>query len=127
MVKDIQNIVWRACDTFRGTIDPSDYKNYILTMLFVKYLSDVWQDRKSTYEEQYGGNAERVRRALERERFVVPTVELKDKPGKNVIDMFPATFDSLLSAATRTTWAMHQRSPCRHRRREQGQARQGVP
>jgi len=95
VVKDIQNIVWRACDTFRGTIDPSDYKNYILTMLFVKYLSDVWQDRKSTYEEQYGGNAERVRRALDRERFVVPMVELKDKAGKNVIDTFPATFDSL--------------------------------
>lgn len=95
VVKDIQNIVWRACDTFRGAIDPSEYKNYILTMLFVKYLSDVWQDRKAVYEAQYKGNAERVRRALERERFVVPTVELKDKAGNKVIDSFPATFDSL--------------------------------
>ena len=38
---EIENIVWRACDTFRGAIDPSEYKNYILTMLFVKYLSDL--------------------------------------------------------------------------------------
>lgn len=95
VVKDIQNIVWKACDTFRGVIDPSAYKDYILTMLFVKYLSDVWQDHKATYEKKYGGNAERVRRALERERFVVPTIDLRDKAGERVIDSFPATFDSL--------------------------------
>ncbi len=94
VVKDIQNIVWRACDTFRGAIDPSDYKNYILTMLFLKYLSDVWEDRKAEYEAKYKGNAERVRRALERERFVVPTVELKDEEG-TVVDSFPATFDNI--------------------------------
>jgi hypothetical protein len=31
--------VWKACDTFRGSIDPSIYKDYVLTMLFIKYLS----------------------------------------------------------------------------------------
>ena len=36
---EINNIVWKACDTFRGVIDPSQYKDYILTMLFVKYVS----------------------------------------------------------------------------------------
>jgi len=36
--QDINNTVWKACDTFRGTIDPSVYKDYILTMLFIKYL-----------------------------------------------------------------------------------------
>jgi type I restriction enzyme M protein len=37
----IFNKVWQACDTFRGVIDPAQYKDYILTMLFVKYLSDI--------------------------------------------------------------------------------------
>ena len=41
---EINNILWKACDTFRGTVDPSEYKNYILVMLFVKYISDVWWD-----------------------------------------------------------------------------------
>ncbi|MBU6205720.1 MAG: type I restriction-modification system subunit M N-terminal domain-containing protein, partial [Bacteroidetes bacterium] len=39
--KDINDAVWKACDTFRGSIDPSVYKDYVLTMLFLKYLSDV--------------------------------------------------------------------------------------
>ena len=31
--EDINRTVWKACDTFRGVIDPSQYKDYILTML----------------------------------------------------------------------------------------------
>ncbi len=46
---DINSILWRACDTFRGTVDPSEYKNYILVMLFVKYISDVWADHYAQY------------------------------------------------------------------------------
>ena len=38
--EEINAILWKACDTFRGTVDPSEYKNYLLVMLFVKYISD---------------------------------------------------------------------------------------
>lgn len=69
---EINNIVWKACDTFRGAVDPSEYKNYILTMLFLKYLSDLWKDKKREYEVKYKGDAERVKRALGRERFSLP-------------------------------------------------------
>lgn len=70
---EINNIVWSACDTFRGAVDPSEYKNYILTMLFIKYMSDLWKDKRAQYEKQYKGNKQRVERALNRERFVVPS------------------------------------------------------
>ena len=52
---EINNVVWKACDTFRGVIDPSQYKDYILTMLFVKYVSDVWKDKKNFYAEKVQG------------------------------------------------------------------------
>jgi len=91
---EIEGIVWRACDTFRGAVDPSEYKNYILTMLFLKYLSDLAEDRHDEYLERYGGDEERVARAMKRERFVLPTVELEDDDGE-VADSFPATFRSL--------------------------------
>ena len=71
--KEINTILWNACDTFRGTVDPAEYKNYILVMLFVKYISDVWADKADQYRQQYDGDEERVERRLSRERFVIPT------------------------------------------------------
>ncbi|MDJ1472446.1 type I restriction-modification system subunit M [Xanthocytophaga flava] len=70
--KEINNIVWKACDTFRGTIDATQYKDYILTMLFVKYVTDVWKDKRAAYAEKYNGDEVRIERALRNERFQVP-------------------------------------------------------
>ena len=70
--KTINDIVWRACDTFRGTIDASNYKDYILVMLFVKYLSDLHNEKLDEYRQKYSGDADRVARAMARERFVLP-------------------------------------------------------
>ena len=69
---EINSILWNACDTFRGTIDASEYKNYLLVMLFVKYVSDVWTEHYDLLKEQYGDDRERILRRLERERFVLP-------------------------------------------------------
>ncbi|GGB24802.1 type I restriction-modification system subunit M [Puia dinghuensis] len=71
--KEINNIVWKACDTFRGTIDATQYKDYILTMLFLKYVTDVWKDKRADYAEKYNGNEVRIERALRNERFQVPS------------------------------------------------------
>lgn len=70
--QEIENVVWRACDTFRGAIDPAEYKNYILTMLFLKYLSDLAKDKRAEFHKRYGGDEQRVARAMSRERFVMP-------------------------------------------------------
>jgi type I restriction enzyme M protein len=69
---EINSVTWRACDTFRGVVNPDQYKDYILVFLFVKYISDVWKDKKEQFEKQFKGDAERVKRRLERERFIVP-------------------------------------------------------
>jgi type I restriction enzyme M protein len=68
----INNVVWRACDTFRGVIDASNYKDYILVMLFLKYLSDLHKEKTEDYKTRYSGDMERVARAMARERFVLP-------------------------------------------------------
>lgn len=68
----INAAVWAACDTFRGTVDPSIYKDYVLTMLFLKYVSDVWQDHYDEYKAQYGDHPELIEEMLKNERFVLP-------------------------------------------------------
>lgn len=75
---DINSVVWKACDTFRGVIDPSEYKNYILAFLFVKYLSDVWKDGTEKFRKQFEGDESRVKRRLEREPFFMPDVSSFD-------------------------------------------------
>jgi type I restriction enzyme M protein len=70
--REINQAVWNACDTFRGTVDPSIYKDYVLTMLFLKYLSDVWQDHYDEYQKQHGDHPELIEEMLKNERFVLP-------------------------------------------------------
>lgn len=67
----INGTLWRAADTFRGKIDSSLYKDYILVMLFVKYLSDVYKEHYEEYAKRYEGDEARIERALSRERFVL--------------------------------------------------------
>ena len=67
----INNIVWRACDTFRGTMDSNEYKDYVLTMLFVKYLSDFYKEKLEELQKKYNGNKERIAKSLKREKFVL--------------------------------------------------------
>ena len=69
---DVTNVCWQACDTFRGVIDASQYKDYILVMLFYKYMSDVWHEHREAYMHQYDNNVERVDRVMSRERFILP-------------------------------------------------------
>lgn len=65
----INGIVWKACDTFRGKMDSSQYKDYVLTMLFVKYLSDFYNEKVEELQEKHGDNQSRIDKALAREKF----------------------------------------------------------
>ncbi|WP_374718039.1 type I restriction-modification system subunit M [Neobacillus sp.] len=67
----INSVLWQAADTFRGKIDSSTYKDYILTMLFIKYLSDTYKEKVEEYSKRYNGDEQRIQRALSRERFVL--------------------------------------------------------
>ncbi len=68
----INKALWSACDTFRGTISPDTYKDFILTMLFLKYISDVWQDHYDGYQAEYGDEPELIEEMMKNERFVLP-------------------------------------------------------
>ena len=68
----INQAVWAACDSFRGAVDAGQYKDYILVMLFLKYISDLWGHNLRIYREKYGKDEARIRRRMKRERFILP-------------------------------------------------------
>ena len=69
---EINKAAWGACDTFRGVVDPSIYKDYVLTMLFLKYVSDVWKDHRARYEAEHPNAPELVDALMQQEAFVLP-------------------------------------------------------
>ena len=43
---ELYNSLWASCDKLRGGMDASQYKDYILTLLFVKYVTDKFKGVK---------------------------------------------------------------------------------
>ena len=52
---DIKRALWAGANTFRDNIDASNYKDYVLSMFFVKYLSDTFDESVKELERQYSG------------------------------------------------------------------------
>lgn len=41
---ELYSSIWKSCDELRGGMDASQYKDYILVLLFIKYISDKYTD-----------------------------------------------------------------------------------
>ncbi len=52
--KTIESWLWEAACKIRGEIDAPKYKNYILPFIFLKRLSDVFEDELNKLAEDFG-------------------------------------------------------------------------
>ena len=48
---ELYSSLWKSCDELRGGMDASQYKDYVLVLLFVKYVSDKYADKKDALIE----------------------------------------------------------------------------
>jgi type I restriction enzyme M protein len=48
---ELYSSLWKSCDELRGGMDASQYKDYILVLLFMKYVSDKYGGRKDALIE----------------------------------------------------------------------------
>ena len=53
---ELYSSLWASADELRGGMDASEYKNYVLTLLFMKYVSDRKDDKKSLIDVPKGAS-----------------------------------------------------------------------
>ena len=93
----INSVVWNACDSFRGSMDSSKYKDYILSLLFVKYLSDSYKEEEANIHKECKDNPTMLERKLQRRKFKLRKEStfdylLSQKDEKNIGEMINTAF-----------------------------------
>lgn len=42
-----EDMLWKAADKLRGSMDASEYKHVVLGLIFLKYVEDAFEERRS--------------------------------------------------------------------------------
>ena len=42
----MEEVLWKACDALRGSIEPSEYKHVVLSLIFLKYAGFHFEKRR---------------------------------------------------------------------------------
>ncbi|NKG22002.1 N-6 DNA methylase [Paeniglutamicibacter terrestris] len=51
-MKELKDTLWKAADKLRGSMDASQYKDVILGLVFLKYVSDAFEERREQLSEE---------------------------------------------------------------------------
>lgn len=70
--QDLNKILWSAADSSRIQVDSGIYKDYVLVMLFYKYLSDLSKKQHEKYRERFGDDEARIAEKMKIDRFYLP-------------------------------------------------------
>ena len=59
---NIEDKLWKAADALRGSMDASEYRNVVLGLIFVKYASDSFEERRQElFKTEYPEECRRLR------------------------------------------------------------------
>ena len=61
---ELYSSIWKSCDELRGGMDASQYKDYVLVLLFMKYVSDRYEGKEDALIEIPKGGSYRDMVAL---------------------------------------------------------------
>ena len=70
--QDLNTMLWSAADSSRSSVDGGVYKDYALTMLFFKYLSDLSKKQHEKYKARFGDDEARIQEKMKADRFYLP-------------------------------------------------------
>jgi len=70
--EELNKTLWEAADSSRSQLNGADYMNYVLPMLFLKYLSDKSKEKYEEYKKRFGTDTKRVEEKMKLDRFYLP-------------------------------------------------------
>ena len=69
---ELNKVLWSSADSSRSALDGAVYKNYVLVMLFYKYLSDLSKKQYNKYRTRFGNDEKRIQEKMKLDRFYLP-------------------------------------------------------
>src|SRR5699024_3034258 len=121
-MKELKDTLWKAADRLRGSMDASQYKDVILGLVFLKYVSDAYGERRQQIHDDLtaeGFDAEQIAELIDDPEeyqgygfFVVPpqarweylaqnakgVQAAMDEPAKNVGQLVDEAMDQVMTA-----------------------------
>jgi type I restriction enzyme M protein len=68
----LDRVLWQAADSSRVQVAADVYKDYVLTMLFFKYLSDLSKKQHDVYKKRFSDDETRIKEKMKHDRFYLP-------------------------------------------------------
>ena len=53
----LEALLWAAADKLRGHMDAAEYKHVVLGLIFLKYISDAFEEHRKSLEDQFSDPA----------------------------------------------------------------------
>ena len=107
MIEDIRRTLWATADKLRANMDAAEYKHLVLGLIFLKYISDTFQAKRTELAARFADPAD--------EYFLAGGLpedsddELEDRDYYREVNVFwvpeAARWEALRAAAKRSTSA----------------------
>src|SRR5215813_4271905 len=49
---ELKDILWKSADKLRGSMDAAQYKDFVLGLVFLKYVSDSFEERRRQIRDE---------------------------------------------------------------------------
>jgi type I restriction enzyme M protein len=102
---ELDSHLFKCADIIRNAVDKTDYKDFILPLVFYKTISDTYQDRFAEVMDEV--EDEEIARQEAWYDFVVPEEHSWDalrQTGTNVDQAINEAFNAIVKATTPTSW-----------------------